>query len=251
MATQRHLAHAPITEALIDFRVTPRDGLTFEELQSSVSAATEIGYYVKGPLAEGTFGVMIPADGKQKAQVTGQAAQVGLRLHSHDEKYVAQCRLSGFTLSRLPPYEEWGNLLTETRRVWNIYVEKLRPIEVTRIATRYINNLQLPLGHRESYQKYLHKFVDVPDEAPQSVESFLERFQLVDLETDARVILTLALDKIVEPGRVPVILDVDAFALANFELANTAIWDMLETLRALKNRCFFGTITEAAAELYE
>lgn len=252
MARPRHLPHAPIIEALIDLRVTPRDGLTFEELQNSISAATEIGYYVKGPISEGTFGVKIPADGKQQAQITGQAAPIGLRLHSHDEKYVVQCQLSGFTLSRLPPYEEWGNLLEEARRVWNIYAEKLRPVEVTRIATRYINNLQLPLGELESYQKYLHKFVDVPDEAPQAVEYFLERFQLVDLETQSRVILTLALDKSVVPGeRVPVILDVDAFTFVKYELANPAMWAMLEKLRALKNRCFFGTITEAAAELYE
>ncbi len=249
MARQRHLPRAPITEALIDIRVAPRDGLTFTGLQDSISAP-EFGYYVKNPISEGTFGFMLTSDGTQP-QTTAQAAQIGLRLHSHDEKYVAQCRLSGLTLSRLPPYEEWPNLIQEARRVWAVYTERLLPKRVTRVATRFINNLQLPMDHGESYQKYLHKFVDVPDEAPQAVASFFQRFHVIDVESDASVILTLALDNTPPRARAPVILDIDAFRVTDLELPNQDLWDILEELRALKNRCFFGTITEATAGLYE
>ncbi len=246
MAKQRHLPRAPITEALIDIQVVPRDGLTFSVLQKSLSAL-DFGYYVKNPISEGTFGFMLPEDGKP--QTTAEAAQTGLRLHSHDEKYVAQCRLSGFTLSRLSPYEAWPNLVQEAKRVWAVYTERLIPKQVNRVATRFINNLQLPMDLGESYQKYLHKLVDVPDEAPQAVASFFQRFQLIDVESDARVNLTLALDNTQPGGRVPVILDIDAFR--SLEQPNQDIWGILDRLRDLKNRCFFGTITEAAAELYE
>ena len=249
MARQRHLPRAPITEALVDIRVVPRDGLTFSVLQESLSAL-DFGYYVKNPISEGTFGFMLPADGKQP-QTTAESAQTGLRLHSHDEKYVAQCRLYGFTLSRLPPYEAWPNLIREAKRVWAVYSERLVPKQVNRVATRFINNLQLPMDHGESYQKYLHKLVDVPDETPQAVVSFFQRFQLIDVESDAQVILTLALDNTQPGGRAPVILDVDAFRVTDLELSSPDLWDILEMLRELKNRCFFGTITEATAELYE
>jgi uncharacterized protein (TIGR04255 family) len=249
MARQRHLPHAPITEALIDIQVAPRDGLTFTGLQDSISAP-EFGYYVKSPISEGTFGFMLTSDGAQP-QTTAQAAQIGLRLHSQDEKYVVQCRLSGFTLSRLPPYEEWPNLIREARRVWAVYTERLVPKRVTRVATRFINNLQLPMGHGGSYQEYLNKFVDVPDEAPQAVASFFQRFQLIDVSSDSHVVLTLALDNTPQGGRVPVILDVDAFRVTDLELSSPDLWDILERLRELKNRCFFGTITEATAGLYE
>jgi len=215
-------------------------------LQKSLSAL-DFGYYVKNPISEGTFGFMLPEDGKP--QTTAEAAQTGLRLHSHDEKYVAQCRLSGFTLSRLSPYEAWPNLVQEAKRVWAVYTERLIPKQVNRVATRFINNLQLPMDLGESYQKYLHKLVDVPDEAPQAVASFFQRFQLIDVESDARVNLTLALDNTQPGGRVPVILDIDAFR--SLEQPNQDIWGILDRLRDLKNRCFFGTITEAAAELYE
>jgi uncharacterized protein (TIGR04255 family) len=174
-----------------------------------------------------------------------------LRLHSADEKYVAQFRLAGFTLSRLPPYEKWGNLLDEVRRIWAIYVEALAPKRVVRIATRFINNLNLPLEPGESFQTYINKLVDVPDEAPQIVETFFQRFRLFEAASGARVILTLALDGIPLAGGIPVILDVDAFITANLKPADGELWTTLERLRELKNRSFFGTITESAAELYE
>jgi len=141
--------------------------------------------------------------------------------------------------------------MDEARRVWVIYVEHLAPTRVTMVATRFINNLHLPLETGASYQTYLRKLVDVPEEAPQAVEAFLQRFQLVDATSSARVILTLALDGMPADGLAPVILDVDAFTSTNLDPTDRELWTTLERLRELKNRSFFGTITERAAELYE
>lgn len=248
MARQRHLPHAPITEALIDIQVTPQDGLAFSALKSAIENI-DSGYYLKSPISEGTFAFTLAPEGKP--QTAAESAQVGLRLHSADEKYVAQCRLAGFTLSRLPPYETWENMLEEAKRLWAIYVERLAPTRVVRVATRFINNLQLPLKTGESFQTYLHKLVDVPEEAPQAVEAFFQRFHLVDSASGARVILTLALDGMPAGGGAPVILDVDAFIAANLKPMDRELWNVLERLRELKNRSFFGTITERATELYE
>lgn len=249
MARQRHLPHAPITEALIDVHVEPRHDLTFPALQQTI-ATPEFGYYVKNSISQGTFAFKLTLDGAQP-QTTAEASQIGLRLHSDDEKYVAQCRLSGFTLSRLRPYEEWSNLIREAKRVWAIYTERLTPVRVTRVATRFINNLQLPMHLGASFQEYLHKLVDVPDEAPQAVASFLQRFQLVDVQSNALVNLTLALESTPIFGPAPVVLDVDAFIVKDLDPEHEELWVILEHLRALKNQCFFGSLTERAAKLYE
>lgn len=217
-------------------------------MKSAIDAA-DFGYYVKNPISEGTFAFRLAPEGKP--QTAAESAQVGLRLHSADEKYVAQCRLTGFTWSRLPPYEAWTNLLEEARRLWAIYVERLAPTRVVRVATRFINNLQLPLKTGASFQTYVHKLVDVPEEAPQAVEAFFQRFHLVDSSSGARVVLTLALDGMPAGGPAPVILDVDAFTFTNLDPTDRELWIILERLRELKNRSFFGTITEPAAELYK
>ncbi len=249
MARQRHLPHAPITEALIDIHVEPRHDLTFPALQQTI-ATPEFGYYVKNPISQEMFAFKLTLDGEQP-QTTAEASQIGLRLHSHDEKYVAQCRLSGFTLSRLRPYEEWSTLIREAKHVWAIYTERLAPVRVTRVATRFINNLQLPMRLGGSFQEYLHKLVDVPDEAPQAVASFLQRFQLVDVQSNALVNLTLALESTPTLGPAPVVIDVDAFIEKDLDPGGVELWVILEQLRALKNQCFFGSLTERAAELYE
>jgi uncharacterized protein (TIGR04255 family) len=246
MARQRHLRNAPITEALIDIQVTPREELTFAQLRSAIDAQ-DFGYYVKNPISVVSF--TVASDGQPPT--AAQSAQVGLRLHSADEKYVAQFRLAGFTLSRLPPYETWENLLEEAERLWAIYVRCSAPTQVVRVATRFINNLQLPLDPGASFQIYVNKLVDVPDEAPQAVEAFFQRFRLVDAASGARLILTLALDGMSAGGPAPVILDVDAFIAVKKDPMNGEIWTVLQHLRELKNRSFFGAITEQAAELYE
>jgi uncharacterized protein (TIGR04255 family) len=248
MARLRHLPHAPITEALVDFRITPREGLTFAELKSAIESLG-FGYYVKSPISEGKFEFTLALDGQPSTAT--ESARVGLRLHSNDDKYVAQFRIAGFTLSRLPPYERWENLLEETKRLWAVYVKLLAPKRVERIATRFINNLQLPLDPGASFQTYINKLIDVPDGAPQAVEAFFQRFRLVDIATAARVYLTLALDAAPAGNRAPVILDVDAFVAADLKPMDETIWTTLERLRELKNSSFFGTITDSAAELYE
>lgn len=249
MAKQRHLSRAPINEALIDIHVAPRDGLKHADLTASIGEP-DFGYYVKGSIAQGFFNVELPTNGRTP-QTRAQAELVGVRLHSLDERYVAQFRTTGFTLSRLPPYEEWERLVEETRRVWAIYVARLAPRRVIRVATRFINNLRLPMRPGDSYQTYLQKLADVPEEAPQAMASFLQRFQLVDMETGARVNLTLAVDETPESPPVPVILDIDAFMLIDLDPADAQVWTILERLRQLKNRTFFSTITERAAELYQ
>jgi uncharacterized protein (TIGR04255 family) len=248
MARQRHLPRAPITEALIDFRVEPRESFRLADLQSAFEAL-DFGYYLKNSITEGTFELKLHPEG-QPAESSARSAVTGLRLHSSDERYVAQCGIAGFTLSRLPPYEDWERLLAEYRRLWPIYSERTGARPVTRVATRYINNLRLPLASGELIQTYLNRFVDVPDEAPQTVEAFFQRFRLVDAGTGARVILTLALDPKAAGPEVPVILDIDALIDTKLEPQDPSLWPMLERLRALKNQCFFGALTERAAELY-
>ena len=51
-------------------------------------------------------------------------------------------------------------------------------------------------------------------------------------------------------GVIPLIFDVDAFREVELEPHTTEIWDVLETLRALKNRIFFRSLTTVALERF-
>jgi uncharacterized protein (TIGR04255 family) len=164
---------------------------------------------------------------------------------------VAQLRLDGFTLSRLPPYENWTSLIAETKRVWDSYCSDLQPIRITRVATRFINNLRLPLEPNMSFQLFIRKLADLPEEAPQAMAAFFQNFQLSDPVNQATVNMTLALEPNVLLQPLPVILDVDVFTNRDLNPNDPELWLILNRLREIKNKCFFGVLTDRAVELYE
>jgi uncharacterized protein (TIGR04255 family) len=250
MAQVRQLAHAPIVEALIDIRVQPAEGTTVDTIEKAVSSRS-FGYYKKGPILMGRFGFVINTQDTPPAQqVLNHAAIIGIRMHSDDERYVAQFTTEGFTLSRLEPYESWEALVTEAMRIWMEYRSFVTPTHIHRVATRFINNLRLPLKVGERFERYLTGLPNMPAEFPQTVSSFLQRFVIYDDASGATAVLTQALEVFPPEPPVPVILDVDVFRESRFAADGSAVWDYLAQLRVLKNRFFFGALTDEAVELY-
>jgi uncharacterized protein (TIGR04255 family) len=248
MAQPRHLTHAPITEGLIDFRVEAPGSVTVDSLVAAITQRHNFGYTVKGPIVRSEFGFSLNVQQAQAIAHDPHFASIGVRLHSADERYVALLSVEGFTLSRLEPYQSWEDLLREALPLWQGYVQCLGPGTITRIATRYINNLRLPTTDLERFLDLLPK---LPEGLPTAMSGFLQRYVLHDPQTDATVLLTEALPEASPGPPVPVILDIDAFRHGRFPIEDRAAWQYLEQLRALKNRVFFACLTEAAVELYE
>jgi uncharacterized protein (TIGR04255 family) len=251
MAKIRPLARAPVIEALIDLRTQAPEGMSVEKLEKTLEAQS-FGYHKKGPIVRGNFGVMINTDASPSApQMHGNSVIVGVRTHSSNDKYVAQFTIDGFTLSRLAPYESWEALVQETKRVWSIYTTCVAPVRITRVATRYINNLQLPIKPGDRFERYLTGLPNMPSDYPQTISSFFQRFVVYDEQCGATAILTQALEQITEATPLPVILDIDVFRETKFPVDSPDVWQYLAELRDLKNRCFFGALTEEAVELYQ
>jgi uncharacterized protein (TIGR04255 family) len=251
MAIIRPLSHAPIIEALIDFRVHPADGMSVETLERALEAQ-EFGYHKKGPILRGQFGFSFNTEESPVTKpIIGETSIIGVRLHSSNEKYVAQFSTEGFTLSRLEPYESWEALIDEAKRVWDVYRACAKPARIQRTATRFINNLRLPLQPGERFEKFLTGLPVMPLDFPQTISSFLQRFVVYDEQSLATAILTQALDQVTTVGPLPVILDIDVFRETKFACDSPDVWSYLTDLRTLKNRFFFGALTETAVELYQ
>jgi uncharacterized protein (TIGR04255 family) len=250
MATPRSLARAPIVEALIDFRVQVADGINVEQLEKAIEGR-DFGYHKKGPILRGHFGVMFNPLGDPMTQPTvSETTIIGARFHSTDEKYIAQFTTEGFTLSRLEPYQTWEALIDEAKRVWEVYLACAKAIRIHRTATRYINNLRLPIHPGDRFEKYLTGLPSMPPDYPQSISGFLQRFVIYDEPSGASAIVTQALEQVTTVGPLPVILDIDVYRETKFPADSLELWSFLTDLRQLKNRLFFGALTEAAMELY-
>ncbi|PIU22973.1 MAG: hypothetical protein COT13_05545 [Chloroflexi bacterium CG08_land_8_20_14_0_20_45_12] len=247
MARQRHLNNAPIIEAIIDFRT--RLPATFDATRfSSLKAELSDGY----PQMEESraFEAGVKIKGKQVQQILEDKGLRGYRFESQDGKNVAQFRQDGFTFSRLKPYTNWQGVLGEAKRLWKLYVDRAFPDLIVRITVRYINQLNVPLPI-DDFAQYLTAPPVIPKNLPQDVSDFLTRVTICDRRLDIKAHIIQALEKSSKPDNVTIILDIDVFKQKESGFDELEMWQAFEQFRDLKNRIFFGSITEETARLFE
>jgi len=246
MAEVRLLNKAPIVEAVIDFRVQLNS-------KATVSALKDLHSRIKSDYPntgehrrwQGTFDIkpgQVPTSRAEDLGVTGYIFK------SSDSKQIVQYRLDGFAFSRLTPYPKWDIVKAEAARLWEIYssvgIEK-----VTRVATRYINKVDIPLPVTK-LEDYLTGLPSAPT-LNLGLTSFLNRLQVKEASQEFDAIITQVLQPPSNPAVVSVVLDIDAYKQASFEAPFTKAWETLENLRKFKNELFFNLITEKTAKLFE
>jgi len=161
---------------------------------------------------------------------------------------IAQFRVDGFTFSKLEPYTTWEAVFGEADRLWRIYVQRAQPVEISRLAVRYINRLRLPAP--VELGQYLEAPPVLPPPIPQAVREFLTRV-VVEAGNGASAILIQALEASLDPATVPLLLDIDAFREVSLLPDDPSIGQIFEQLRRLKNDIFFASITKRTVEMYE
>ncbi len=247
MILARHLNKAPITEALIDIQVVSPPDVDYTKLAPIVDRLAR-NYPKSDEQKSATLEIHVKSGELLTPMTKGRI--LGYILRSADDKQVAQFRVNGFTFSRLRPYETWEQLRDEARRLWELYLDIATPQRVTRVAVRYINDLSIPLPV-EDFGDYITAPPPLPETLPQGVSSFLTRVVIREPSLGADAIITQALDAIVKPDFAPIILDIDAFKVAEFTPRGADVWGTLEQLCVFKNKIFFESITEKAVELYQ
>jgi len=247
MAKPRYLKNAPITEAIIDFRVTlPRD------FQMTIfSSLKEELHHHRYPKVEEIQRLNIEPkikDGKI-FQREEQSEPYGYFFKTDDEKNIAQFRNDGFTFNRLKPYTQWREIISEAKKLWTLYVSKASPVSITRIAVRYINHLNIfqPII---DFSEYLEAPPKVPNNLPQNISSFLTKVTIHDLERGIAANLIQAFEKSEAYPNI-IILDIDVYKQKEFDINNEEIWSVFEQLHEMKNQIFFNSITEKTVELFK
>ncbi len=241
-----HLKNAPITEALIDFRVALPANAALAQVKELADKIAGTYPSVRDHYklqAEITFD---PSESAVSS--TGGQEQIGYQLSSQDGINVFLPTLEGFTFSQLKPYETWKKLKEKGVALWDEYHEAVRPESITRIALRYVNRLELPLDLRD-YKDYLTAPPDVPPKLPQTLSSFLTRIVIPIEKIGASAIITQKSDYVTKGKIIPVILDIDVFKTGEFSGDGREAWEVADVLRAEKNKIFFESITERMEEL--
>ncbi|MCI0458310.1 MAG: TIGR04255 family protein [Gemmataceae bacterium] len=231
----------PIREALIEVQVTLPASVTTDTL---VQMGQEETYPTQGKLY---FQQAVLVAGAGVSPEPGPSL-IGHSFQSRDGKQIVHARLNGFLFSRLQPYEGWEPFRNEARRLWEVYRAVTRPEAITRVAVRYVNQLDIPLTDAD-LREYVRLLPALPVGLSAPVSHFFMEVQIPQEDLQGMLILREATLTPASPGLASVLLDIDLFRTTELPQEERSLWDFVERLRTRKNHVFEECITDRTREL--
>lgn len=244
------LPHAPIVEAVIDIRGRAEEPWEESAIQARLKA--QLPDYPKVDSHREFRHELKMAPGEEPLRGLLDLGWKGLRLQSVDGLHIAQFNRDGFIFSRLYPYESWEQLIEEGMRLWGIYREIARPSEVQRLGLRFINRILLP-SNDVNFEEYLKVPPKLPDGLDLPFYGFLHNETLSVTGHPYAINIIRALQPFQPPDhdRVAVILDNDVYTVEPFGFQQEILERRLVEMRWLKNKAFFGMISDKALGTFQ
>jgi uncharacterized protein (TIGR04255 family) len=245
-ASTLRLKNAPIIEAILDIDC---DMPPTQDLKALETAARE-AYRPSYPEFRELF-MREHRLAHDQAPITTQSLQ-GFQFFKDDGKQLVQVRSKGFSFNRLAPYSTLDDYVDEMRRTWELFVSIASPVQVRVVQLRFINRIFLPLTAAPLLlENYFKVGPRLPDEETQVLLSFLNQHTAVEKATGQQINIILASQPL-ELNVAPIIFDI---TVGNHGAADPGNWpDILATiqsLRGLKNRVFYRTLTEECVKLFQ
>lgn len=250
MATQRPLSRPPVREAIVAVRTEPVSFQRVTELRERLADA----FPVARPYRMESIALNLPDDAGNP-QADSAATATGWRCESADGAQVALIGRDGVSFGRIGGYPGWTHFVERFLALWQAFEAQTAPVEIARISLRFVNDLRLPVGDTFHFERYLTTSPRVPAGMPQEILDFLVQMTLPGGGDGLKVAVTQATEAGARTGAdLPVIVDIDASydrPIPVDSRLGERMGQTLETLRDLKNRTFFGLVTEELVSAYE
>lgn len=242
MAKYRILKNSPLTETLIDIRAQISSDTSIEHLEKMYEE-------LKGdfPLKRKrtSFHFELNADGSSNKNT----AVNGYLFISEKTKKALQCRLDGFTFSKLKPYESWTALAEETKKRWEDFSSKTKPDLVSRLAVRFINLIEIPLENIE-LEDYFSNPPQIPKGLPQTLENFSHQM-MIGFPNDVKAGIVLANQPTNQKNAIQILFDIEVFKdVAIKPMMSNDMWSIIESLKDRANEVFFESLTEKTIGMF-
>ena len=256
MTERAHYSRAPITEAVIDLRVTQTREFTTSDLEPVREIVAD-----RYPHQENMFAgeVRVPVgEVGEPGQVETLHQQLGFRFIDKGRQHIFQARLDGFAFSVLAPYDRWETFRDEARRLWDVYKSVTMAEVVTRVAVRYINRIDIPTATEPAVtiEDYLKTYPEIPSDWPyQNMQAYFMQLQIPQADLGSILVINQATAPPPDLETTSILLDFDLFR-ADYDQPwrtdeDTAVWEFLERLHDRKNEYFERSITNETRGLIE
>lgn len=236
--------NAPIREAIFDIKIEELDASYIDKIESLHDFVVE-----KYPIKEKRLSI------NGQIKVVGDEVQTpfnssidGFIFKSKDGKQMVQMRMDGFTFNLVDQYSDWNSFSMEALRLFDIYLNELKPKNITRIALRYINRIRIPQPFTR-FQDYIVNMPPIPTCLPQAYSNFFMRIEVPCDQNGTLVILTETIEHSTEKF-LPFILDIDTVKVGNIGKDKDVLEVEFEKLRKLKNTTFENCITAETRKLF-
>ena len=250
MASEVHLTNPPIKEAILAFAVSglERDSEAIQQLVPDW-INQKFGNQREQHSFTATFSSL--QDGEEPKQKAERSMAAILR-DSEDRTRTVRLGRDAISLSALSgAYSNWEKFSAEFREVWNHYFEHNHPTTITKISTRFMNEIRLPLGTRLKLEDWFTCGPRVPEGLTDTVSKFTNQIE-VPCENNARILINLVAIGPTQPtDALVVLLDIDVADFTEYSAETNEVWSQLERLHQLKNLAFFGSLTDKTLEIYK
>lgn len=252
MLAVRHLRNAPITEAIVDFRVKARPDCKAEDFAKLREQLVD--QFPQVDEQRGFQAVFGFREAGRPAPSTKDLGLRGLFFKSKDRLNIAQFRIDGFTYNRLKPYTSWEEIFPKALELWRLYARTALPSHVTRLALRYINHIDLPDELRRT-EEVMKAPPPIPEELPLFASNFVTRLTVHDPDAHVASHITQAFERNPNRQNAILLLDIDAFYQEDLDMSDeqteSQISEIFGKLHDFKNQIFFASLTEQVIRSFE
>lgn len=235
----------PITEAVISLHL----GNSVKQTDLERFAAKQKASFPRSEtLMEHNFKV------EENKRPQASIAKRGIRLTSKEQDRIIMVDSTQFAVIHLAPYKDWSLLFEDTKTQWKRFVGVTGEHNPKRISTRFINRIDIPIedGGSLNLADYFAIGPSLPVDIKALVmDEFHLAFGLLDRSKSFKHMLQIA--KIPNSpliDHVSIAIDIDVFSLAVLPLKDDELWQIVYSLRDLKNDLFEACITDKTRELF-
>jgi uncharacterized protein (TIGR04255 family) len=243
-----HLSRAAITEAVIEIKARAETEWLAEDVAYVIAQKLE-DYPTREERRELTAGFQFEPKQDAMTKLFHKPSFSGFECRSADNLQFVRFLRDSFLFGRLHPYSEWESFSQEALRLFEIHRELANPTEIHRIGVRFINQLPLEIEGLD-FDDYLVAGPREPRGFKVPFGGFFHNDLLAIPGHDYAVKIT----RTVNPSpqgttTATLILDIDVFTAKPISANSPTLPVKLAEMRWLKNKAFFGSITEKAIQL--
>jgi len=242
------LPNAPVHEAVIHWRARSETQLAPDALIAELKQRLP-DYPTSMPQHEVEMQFTASPAGTSQSHTANWR---GFRFESADKLHVAQFNRNGFAFSQLQQYSDWSKFTSEAFRLWHIFVELAKPIEVERLGIRFINVIEI--GSMKELPQWLKQYPKGPADFDVPVQQFMHQtnFRVPDHPYQVNVVQMVPPPESSSGDSTRLILDIDvATDGVPIEADETIMNQRLDDMRWIKNKAFQAYVTDTAIDSFK